>query len=198
MPMPEPPGGTMGVIFSSGKKVIRSKNAATSGFWSIWLFRIFRNSALPGTNSGRIQRFSWFGFLPSRFSQLYSTMPSHAISVSSFSSGSRSILVSFISCSVVLGLRTPIFSATSTISSVITLARPQYSGSSAVAFSPMRLVIMLPNLRRFSRGCSSRGILKDSLLSSRGKLVGLLPLISLIFDLLFSAACRVLGEMGAI
>ena len=133
MPMPAPPGGTMGVIFSSGSIVIRSKNAATSGCSSIWLLRMFRNSALPGTNSGSTQRFSCLGFLPSRFSQLYSMMPVHAISVRSFSSGSRSILVSFISCSVVLGLRTPILSATSTISSVITPARPQYSGSSAVA-----------------------------------------------------------------
>ena len=193
MPMPAPPGGTMGVIFSSGSIVMRSKNAATSGCSSIWLLRMFRNSALPGTNSGSTQRFSCLGFLPSRFSQLYSMMPVHAISVRSFSSGSRSILVSFINCSVVLGLRTPILSATSTISSVITPARPQYSGSSAVALRPMRFVIMLPSLRTFSRGASVRGILKSSLLSSRGKFVGLLPLISLMFLLSFFVAYRVLA-----
>ena len=123
--------------------------------------------------------------MPSRFSQLYSMMPSQDMSSSSFCSGWRSIFVSFISCSMVLGLRTPIFSATSTISSVITPSRPQYSGSSTVVFRPMRLVIMLPSFSRFSRGGrSGRGIWKDSLLSSRGKLVGLLPLMSRIVSLL--------------
>ena len=159
--------------------VIRSKKAATSGCSSIWLLRMFRNSALPGTNRGSTQRFSWLGFLPSRFSQLYSRRPSQDISSSSFSRGSRSILVSFIIWPMVLGLRTPIFSATSTISSVSTPSRPQYSGSSTVVFRPMRLVIMVPSFSRFSRGGrSGQGISKGSLLSSRGKLVGLLPLIS--------------------
>ena len=43
----------MGVIFSRGRKVIRSKKAATWGCSSIWLRRILKNSALPGTNWGR-------------------------------------------------------------------------------------------------------------------------------------------------
>ena len=185
IPMPAPPGGTIGVIFSRGSMVMRSKNAATSGCASIWLRRIFKNSALPGTNRGRMYRFSWFGFLPSRFSQLYSMRPSQAISSSSFCRGSRSIFASFISCSRVLGLRTPIFSATSAISSVTSASSPQYSGSSAVAFRPMRLVIMLPSFRIFSRGGrSGQGILNESFSSSRGKLVGLLPLMSRIVSLL--------------
>ena len=111
MPMPAPPGGTMGVIFSRGRKVIRSKKAATWGCSSIWLRRILKNSALPGTNWGRTYRFSWLGFFPSRFSQLYSIRPTQAMSSSSFCRGSRSSLVSFISCPMVLGLRTPIFRA---------------------------------------------------------------------------------------
>ena len=47
--------------------------------------------------------------------------------------------------------------------------------------------------RRFSRGASVRGILKSSLLSSRGKFLGLLPLISLMFLLFLFAAYRVLA-----
>ena len=43
----------MGVIFSRGRKVIRSKKAATWGCSSIWLRRMLKNSALPGTNWGR-------------------------------------------------------------------------------------------------------------------------------------------------
>ena len=35
IPMPAPPGGTMGVIFSRGRKVMRSKKAVTSGCSSI-------------------------------------------------------------------------------------------------------------------------------------------------------------------
>ncbi len=53
----------------------------------------------------------------------------------SFCSGSRSIFVSVISCSIVFGLRTPILSATSAISSVTIAARPQYSGS--LPFTPL-------------------------------------------------------------
>ena len=94
MPMPAPPGGTIGVTFSSGRNVMRSKNAATSGCSSICDWRMLTNSALPGTNCGSVQRFSWFGFFPSRFSQLYSTRPMYAISVSSFSSSSSLLPVS--------------------------------------------------------------------------------------------------------
>ena len=167
MPMPAPPGGTIGVTFSSGRNVMRSKNAATSGCSSICDWRMLTNSALPGTNCGSVQRFSWFGFFPSRFSQLYSTRPMYAISVSSFSSSSSLLPVIAAICAVVFGLRTFILSATSAISSVTTPASPQYSGSLPVTL-PMRSVIIAPSLRIFSLGSSVRGIVKEYLLSSTG------------------------------
>ena len=173
IPMPAPPGGTMGVIFSRGRKVIRSKKAATSGCSSICSMRMLKNSALPGTNWGRIQRFSCLGFFPSRFSQLYSSRPMRLMSASSFSSFSVSRPVSFWSWTKVLGFRTPIFRATSAISSVTSPARPQYSGSFPVtppSLAGTRSVIIRPSLTIFSRGWSVRGILKESLLSSRGML----------------------------
>ena len=52
MPMPEPPMGTSGVIFSSGRNVMRSKNIASSGCLSISSTFMFVYSALPGTNIG--------------------------------------------------------------------------------------------------------------------------------------------------
>ncbi len=76
----------------------------------------------------------------------------------------------------------------STISSVITPVSASSIGSSAVAWRPMRFVIILPSLRtRFSRGASFvRGILNPVYLVER-EIVGLLPLISLMFLLFFAA-----------
>ena len=48
----EPPIGTLGVIFSSGRKVIRSKNIPSSGCRSISSTFMLVYSALPGTNIG--------------------------------------------------------------------------------------------------------------------------------------------------
>ena len=70
MPMPAPPGGTIAGMCSSGRKVIRSKKAVTSGCSSIWCFCMLKNSALPGTNMGRTYCFSCRSF-----SQLYSKSP---------------------------------------------------------------------------------------------------------------------------
>ena len=97
MPMPAPPGGTMGVIFSRGIKVIRSKKAVTSGWASILSRFMLKNSALPGTNRGRNHRFSWLGlgFLGSKSSQLYSSRPMRLISSSSFCSSAAPSPVSF-------------------------------------------------------------------------------------------------------
>ncbi len=52
IPIPEPPIGIMGVIFSSGRKVMRSKNMASSGWRSIRSLFMLVYSALPGTNIG--------------------------------------------------------------------------------------------------------------------------------------------------
>ena len=52
MPIPLPPMGTMGVIFSSGRKVMRSKNMASSGCLSMSSTFMLVYSALPGTNMG--------------------------------------------------------------------------------------------------------------------------------------------------
>ena len=52
IPMPEPPIGTIGVIFSSGRKVIRSKNIASSGCLSMSSTFMLVYSADPGTNIG--------------------------------------------------------------------------------------------------------------------------------------------------
>ena len=52
MPMPAPPGSTMGVIFSSGRRDIRSNIVATSGCAVTVSRFIFIYSALPGTNMG--------------------------------------------------------------------------------------------------------------------------------------------------
>ena len=68
IPMPAPPGGTMAVMCSSGRNVIRSKKVVTSGRSAICLLFMLKNSALPGTNIGRMYCFSRRGF-----SQLYSS-----------------------------------------------------------------------------------------------------------------------------
>ncbi len=52
MPMPLPPMGTIGVIFSKGRKVMRSKNIASSGCLSMRSVFMLVYSALPGTNMG--------------------------------------------------------------------------------------------------------------------------------------------------
>ncbi len=52
MPMPAPPSGTMGVTFSKGRNVIRSKNIASSGCRSINSVFMLVYSAEPGTKSG--------------------------------------------------------------------------------------------------------------------------------------------------
>ena len=63
IPIPAPPGGTIGVTFSRGRKVMRSKNIASSGWRSISSVFIFVYSAEPGTKSGTQY---------SRFSRVYS------------------------------------------------------------------------------------------------------------------------------
>ncbi len=52
IPIPEPPIGTIGVTFSSGRKVMRSKNIASSGWRSISSVFMLVYSAEPGTNIG--------------------------------------------------------------------------------------------------------------------------------------------------
>ena len=52
MPIPEPPMGTIGVTFSRGRNVIRSKNIASSGCLSIRPVFMLVYSAEPGTNMG--------------------------------------------------------------------------------------------------------------------------------------------------
>ena len=75
------PGGTMAVMCSSGRNVIRSKKAVTSGWSAICCLFMLKNSALPGTNIGRMYCFSRWGF-----SQLYSSRPTTAICCKSGSS----------------------------------------------------------------------------------------------------------------
>ena len=176
MPMPAPPGGTMAVMCSSGKNVIRSKKAVTSGWSAICCLFMLKNSALPGTNIGRMYCFSRRGF-----SQLYSSSPTTAICCKSGSRVSTGWPVALTSSGRVMGLRTFIFKATSAISSVTMDARPQYSGSSFVRMpflAGMRSVIIWPSLAIFSRYGSSLGISKGSLLSSSGNAVGLLMVCS--------------------
>lgn len=54
MPMPAPPGGTIGVTIVKGRYVIRSKNIASSGCSSSCFFIMLVNSAEPGTNIGSV------------------------------------------------------------------------------------------------------------------------------------------------
>ncbi len=149
MPMPAPPGGTIGVTFSSGSLDIRSKKRPSSGCSSNCFLFMLVNSALPGTNIG-----STYCLTCSGFSQLYSNNPTMHISFTMGSSSSLLFPVAFISCSNVSGFRTFIFSATSAISSVTTQARPQYSGSSTVTLWPMRSVIIWPSFKMHSLGAS--------------------------------------------
>ena len=144
----------MGVTFSRGRRLIRSKKRPISGCFFRMVSFMLENSALPGTNMGRTHCLVRVGF-----SQLYSRMPQKDISSSSFSRVSWSLPVSFRSSARVLGLRTPIFSATAACSSVSSRDRPQYSGSYLVSFcmpsfTGMRLVIILPSCKMISRGSS--------------------------------------------
>ena len=75
IPTPAPPGGTILVTLSRGRNVILSKNRPSSGCSFILVSCIAANSPTPGTNIGTIYLFSFLGFVPSRFSQLYSRMP---------------------------------------------------------------------------------------------------------------------------
>ena len=182
IPMPAPPGGTMAVMCSSGRNVIRSKKAVTSGWSAICCLFMLKNSALPGTNIGRMYCFSRRGF-----SQLYSSRPTTAICCKSGSNSPAGLPVALTSSGRVMGLRTFIFKATSAISSVTMDARPQYSGSSFVRMpflAGMRSVIIWPSLAIFSRYGSSLGISKGSLLSSSGNAVGLLMVCSFFVPLL--------------
>lgn len=70
MPMPAPPGGTIGVAFARAPLEACSKNFATAGCSSIWDWRMLRNSAEPGTSMGRTHCLVRVGF-----SQLYSSRP---------------------------------------------------------------------------------------------------------------------------
>ena len=146
IPIPAPPGGTIGVIFSNGRRLILSKKRPMSGCSSRTVEFILVNSALPGTNIGRTYCFSCCGF-----SQLYSKRPLKDICSSCFLSSFSSIPVICTICLSVLGLRTPIFNAILACSSVHIGASPQYSGLSAVNFSKPSLigtlsVIILPSL----------------------------------------------------
>ena len=167
MPMPAPPGGTISVMPASGRYAMRSKKSAVSGNISDCSGLIIMISALPGTNISSTQRFSWFGFLPSRFSQWYSTRP---LSLSACSAFSRYALSNcgffFASCSIVSGTRFFIVRAISRISSAIFSSyftavnlraelMPRYSGASGVILSlpsktVARSVISLPSFAIFS------------------------------------------------
>ena len=109
--------------------------------------------------------FSCFGF-----SQLYSITPLKAILLRSSSRYFSSIPVILTSSGSVFGLRTPIFNATSAISSVQIAASPQYSGSSAVSFSNPSFIAALsvtifPSLRIGSlTGSSGCGFLNSTFL----------------------------------
>ena len=154
IPIPAPPGGTIGVIFSKGRRLIRSKNLPISGYFSKIVAFMLENSALPGTNIGSTYCFSCCGF-----SQLYSITPEKDISSKSFSRCSFLSPVSFTSSSSVFGLRTPILRATSAISSVKSRDNPQYSGSYFVNFlSPnlckVRFVTIFPSFMMTSRSSS--------------------------------------------
>ena len=157
MPMPAPPGGTMGVIFSVGASSLRSKNAATSGCSSIWLLRMFRNSALQGRTAAA--PFSCLGFCRQVLPVVLDDAPSMPSPSGAFRAARAPIfselhqlLQSSWACA------RPFERDASTISSVITPLEPQYSGSSAVALRPMRFVIILPSLRTFSRGASVQNL----------------------------------------
>ena len=166
MPMPAPPGGTISVTPARGRKAMRSKKFAMTGCSSHMLGWMTMSSALPGTNMSSTQRFSWLGFLPSRFSQWYSTRPVSHRTSSAFSSLAVSILLRFWMTSKVTGLRFLSTSATSSASAValmpnffsaicIAASTPQYSGAlvsilSTPSITVARSVISLHSLKIFS------------------------------------------------
>ena len=155
IPIPAPPGGTIWVIFSSGTRLIRSKKRPISECSVKISSFMFANSALPGTNMGSTYCFSCFGF-----SQLYSITPFTASFCSISSTYALSFPVSFTMSSRVLGLRLPIFSASSAISSVQRMESPIYSGDSFVIFSSpsttgARSVIIFASFAMGSRKGSS-------------------------------------------
>ena len=142
IPMPEPPGGTIGVTFSRGSRDIFSKNSAMTGCSSVCFLFIIMNSAQPGTNIG-----STYCLCLSAFSQLYSIIPMTDISSRSCCTRALSLPDFFAICSSVMGFLTFIARQTSAISSVSTSASPQYSGSSTVTLCPIRSVIICPSFR---------------------------------------------------
>ena len=142
MPMPEPPGGTMGVTFSSGSLDIFSKKSAMIGCSCVCFSFIIMNSAHPGTNIGRT-----YCLCRSAFSQLYSIIPITDISSKSCCTLSLSLPLFFAISSSVIGFLTFMERQTSAISSVSTSASPQYSGSSTVTLWPIRSVIICPSFR---------------------------------------------------
>ena len=151
IPIPAPPSGTKGVIFSSGNRDICSKNIPISGLDARILEFILKNSAHPGTYIGNTYCFSWVAF-----SQLYSSIPLRDISSRSASHFISSIPESFTISGSVLGFLTPSLKANSASSSVSTPASPQYSGSFFVIFFKpsfwgIRSVIFLPSFAIGSR-----------------------------------------------
>ena len=154
MPIPAPPSGTNGVIFSNGRRDICSKNVPISGLDSRIFAFILKNSAHPGTYIGRTYCFSC-----AAFSQLYSRRPLRDISSRSASHFFSSIPDNFTISSNVFGFLTPSFSASSASSSESTPASPQYSGSYFVIFSNpsfffARPVIILASFKIGSRSFS--------------------------------------------
>ena len=154
MPIPAPPSGTNGVIFSSGRRDICSKNVPISGLDSRIFAFILKNSAHPGTYIGRTYCFSC-----ASFSQLYSRRPLRDISSRSASHFFSSIPDNFTISGNVFGFLTPSFSASSASSSESTPASPQYSGSFLViflrpSFCGIRSVIFLPSFAIGSRNGS--------------------------------------------
>ena len=154
IPIPAPPSGTNGVIFSSGRRDICSKKVPISGLESRMFAFMLKNSAHPGTYIGNTYCFSCFGF-----SQLYSRRPFLDISSSSASHFFSSRPESFTISASVFGFLTPSFTASSASSSVSTPASPQYSGSFLViffnpSFCGIRSVIFLPSFAIGSRNGS--------------------------------------------
>ena len=108
------------MIPASGRYAMRSKKFAVSGYMSDCSGFIIIISALPGTNMSSTQRFSWFGFLPSRFSQWNSTRPLSLTACMAFSRYARSNCgFFFASCAMVSGTRFFIVRQMSRMSSAI-------------------------------------------------------------------------------
>lgn len=152
MPIPAPPGGAMAVMRSSGRNIMRSKNAVTCGCSSICCLFMLKNPALPGTNTGSTYCFSRRGF-----SRLYPSKPPRTPDRAAAAARRRSCrwpsaaLQGSWACAP--SCRAPLQPSLP--------ARPQYSGSSAARgrrLAGMRSVIICPSFIIFSRGGSSRGI----------------------------------------